>query len=119
MARDLNGAWLAIGVAGAVAAAGVAMGGKGSRAKSPPKLGELSSAVDKANRKNLIKMGMEDGHAAAEWAMENEPTNAYNDMAYGAEARLNSTSHFTLSPEYMKAAKKGIRKAMWDYGYRI
>ena len=35
MARDLNGAWLAIGVAGAVAAAGVAMGGKGSKNGRP------------------------------------------------------------------------------------
>ena len=34
MAKDLNGAWLALGVAGAVAAAGVAMRLSGSRALS-------------------------------------------------------------------------------------
>ena len=34
MAKDLNGAWLALGVAGAVAAAGVALGLSGSRALS-------------------------------------------------------------------------------------
>ena len=34
MAKDLNGAWLALGVAGAVAAAGVAMGRGGSMARS-------------------------------------------------------------------------------------
>jgi len=33
MAQGANGAWLALGVAGAVAAAGVAMGGRGSMAK--------------------------------------------------------------------------------------
>ena len=33
MAKDLNGAWLALGVAGAVAAAGVAMGRGGSMAR--------------------------------------------------------------------------------------
>jgi hypothetical protein len=35
MARNDNGAWLAIGVAGAVAAAGVAMGRKGSKNGRP------------------------------------------------------------------------------------
>ena len=34
MAQGTNGAWLALGVAGAVAAAGVAMGGRGSMAKT-------------------------------------------------------------------------------------
>jgi hypothetical protein len=32
MAQETNGAWLALGVAGAVAAAGAVMGGRGSRA---------------------------------------------------------------------------------------
>ena len=35
MAKDLNGAWLALGVAGAVAAAGAVVGRGGSRAKGP------------------------------------------------------------------------------------
>ena len=39
MAKGLNGAWLALGVAGAVAAAGAVMGGKGSRAMRRPTKG--------------------------------------------------------------------------------
>jgi len=119
MANDMSGAWLAMGAVGAVALAGSVMGGNGSQAKSRPKLGELFSGVDKANRKNLIKMGMEDGRAAVDWAIRNDSRLSYNDMLDSAEARLKSTSHFTLSPEYMKAAEKAIRKEMWDSGYRI
>ena len=45
MGKGLNGAWLALGVAGAVAAAGaVAVGGQGSRARIPSE-GEIIKAL--------------------------------------------------------------------------
>lgn len=51
MARDVNGAWLALGVTGAVTAAGMALGGRGSRAKGEERQIKRVRVIDALNDK--------------------------------------------------------------------
>ena len=93
MARDLNGAWLAIGVAGAVAAAGAVMGRKGSRAaQEAPALSwndvsAIKSLLDRRVPKSPDHIGSIGNGKAERYGNTDTKSGLYDLVTYDPQGR--------------------------------
>jgi hypothetical protein len=101
--KSMNGAWLALGVAGAVAAAGVAMGRGGSRNDEDEDEDEMGSMAYAPNRRPVRRLAIARERDRRRWLARHAAKSAAVGISpYSDEAiHLDATGWWTGEPSYL------------------